>query len=192
MLLNMAPKFGNDDPLADEMAVCVLNLFWDECARHKSIRGDVFTGACSLLDGGVSYGRLTGALPDGRFAGEPLGNSIGPRPGADRSGLSAMLASVAKLPLEKGVGGTTLNVILTTKLLSNPALRESIAATIRAYLLEGGQMAQVTTANLEDLIDAQKYPERHGDLIVRIGGYSVQFVQLSKILQDEIISRYNA
>jgi len=190
MLLNKAPKFGNDDAEADEMAVRVLNLFWDECAKYTSIRGDVFTGACSLLGGGVSYGKFVGALPDGRFAGEPLGNSIGPRPGADKNGLSAMLSSVAKLPLEKGVGGTTLNVILTTKLLSNPALRERIAATIRSYLLKGGQMAQITTANREELIDAQKYPERHGDLIVRIGGFSVQFVQLNKPAQDEIISRY--
>lgn len=191
MLLNMAPKFGNDNPEADEMAVRVLNLFWDECGKYKSIRGDVYTGACSLLEGGIRYGKHTGALPDGRFAGEPLGNSMGPRPGADKSGVSAMLASVAKLPLEKGVGGTTLNVVLTTKLLSNPSLRQSIAATIKSYLMEGGQMAQVTTANLEDLLDAQKHPERHGDLIVRVGGFSIQFVQLGPEAQNEIISRYN-
>lgn len=173
------------------MAVRVLNLFWDECGKYKSIRGDVYTGACSLLEGGIRYGKHTGALPDGRFAGEPLGNSMGPRPGADKSGVSAMLASVAKLPLEKGVGGTTLNVVLTTKLLSNPSLRQSIAATIKSYLMEGGQMAQVTTANLEDLLDAQKHPERHGDLIVRVGGFSIQFVQLGPEAQNEIISRYN-
>ena len=191
MLLNMAPKFGNDDPEADAMAVRILNLFWDECGKYKSIRGDVYTGACSLLEGGIGFGRRTGALPDGRFAGEPLGNSIGPRPGADKSGVSAMLASVAKLPLEKGIGGTTLNVVLTTKLLSNPDLRESIGATMRNYLMNGGQMAQITTANVEDLKDAQKHPERHGDLIVRIGGFSIQFVQLGEDAQNEIISRYD-
>ncbi len=191
MLLNMAPKFGNDNFEADAMAVRVLDLFWDECGKYKSIRGDVYTGACSLLEGGIYYGKCTGALPDGRFKGEPLGNSIGPRPGADKNGVSAMLSSVAKLPLEKGVGGTTLNVILTTKLLSNPDLRENIAATMRAYLMNGGQMAQITTANLEDLLDAQEHPERHGDLIVRIGGFSIQFVQLEKDSQDEIISRYD-
>ena len=102
-----------------------------------------------------------------------------------------MLSSVAKLPLQKGVGGTTLNVVLTTKLLSNPALRENIAATMRTYLMNGGQMAQITTANLEDLLDAQEHPERHGDLIVRIGGFSIHFVQLDRGSQDEVISRYN-
>lgn len=191
MLLNMAPKFGNDDFEADAMAARVLDLFWSECGKYRSIRGDVYIGACSLLEGGIAYGKATGALPDGRFAGEPLGNSIGPRPGADKNGVSAMLASVAKLPLEKGVGGTTLNVVLTKKLLSNPALRERIAATMKAYLLNGGQMAQITTSNLEELKDAQVHPERHGNLIVRIGGFSIQFVQLQRDAQDEIISRYD-
>jgi len=190
MLLNMAPKFGNDDPEADAMAARVLNLFWDEIAKYKSIRGDVYTGACSLLEGGIGYGLVMGAMPDGRFAGEPLGNSIGPRPGADRKGVTAMLSSVAKLPLEKGVGGTTVNTILTTKLLSNPELRGSIAATVRSYLMNGGQMAQINTANLEDLLDAREHPERHGDLIVRVGGFSIQFVLLEKVSQDEVISRY--
>ncbi|MCI9141369.1 MAG: hypothetical protein HFH87_01950 [Lachnospiraceae bacterium] len=191
MLLNMAPKFGNDDREADAMAARVLDLFWSECGKYKSIRGDVYTGACSLLAGGIGFGKKTGALPDGRFAGEPLGNSIGPRPGADKNGVTAMLNSVARLPLEKGVGGTTLNVVLTTKLLSDPGLRTNVASTIRTYLLEGGQMAQITTANLEDLLDAREHPERHGDLIVRIGGFSVQFVQLDESAQNEIISRYN-
>lgn len=191
MLLNMSPKFGNDDEEADSMASRVLDLFWTECGKYRSVRGDVYTGACSLLAGGIAFGKMTGALPDGRFAGEPLGNSIGPRPGADHSGVSAMLTSVAKLPLEKGVGGTTLNVVLTTKLLSDPVLRENIAATMRTYLLSGGQMAQITTANLDDLLDAKLHPERHGDLMVRIGGFSIQFVQLDEDSQDEIISRYD-
>ncbi len=192
MLLNMAPKFGNDDDEADSMASRVLNCFWDEIGKYNSVRGDKFVGACSLLEGGIMYGGMTGALPDGRFAGEPLGNSIGPRPGADKNGVSAMLSSVAKLPLHKGVGGTTLNVVLTTKLLSNPSLRDSITATMKHYLMNGGQMAQITTANLEDLLDAKVHPERHGNLIVRIGGFSIQFVQLGEAAQDEIISRYSA
>lgn len=190
MLLHKAPKFGNDNDAADAMAARVLDMFWSEIGKYKSRRGDVFTGACSLLSGGIEYGKKTGALPDGRYAGEPLGNSIGPRPGADQKGLTAMLASVAKLPLEKGMGGTTLNVVLTTKLLSTPALQDSVGAVLYHYLMHGGQMAQVTTANLEDLQDAKVHPERHGDLIIRIGGFSVQFVILSDEEQDEVISRY--
>ena len=192
LLLNGAPKFGNDDPDADEMAARVLNTYWDEIAKYKSVRGGVYTGACSLLESGISYGRNTGALPDGRHKGEPLGNTMGPRPGADHNGVTAMLSSVSKLPLYKGVGGTTLNVILTTKMTSTPEQRANIAAVIKNYMASGGQMAQITTANLEDLIDAKAHPERHGDLIVRVGGYSIQFVQLGESTQDEIISRYAA
>lgn len=150
LLLNRAPKFGNDDPEADEMAARVLATFWDECRKHKSIRGDIYLGACSLLESGITFGHWTGALPDGRFAGEPLGNSIGPRPGADKSGLAAMLNSVSKLPLDKGVGGTTLNVLLPTKDLATEAYRSAVATVMLTYLKNGGQMAQITTANVEE------------------------------------------
>ena len=190
MLLNLAPKFGNDDPEADAMACRVLNTFWDEIAKYDTIRGGTYTGACSLLGGGVSYGAQMGAMADGRFAGEPLGNTMGPRPGADKNGLTAMLASVAKLPLEKGVGGTSLNIQLTQKLLSDEQRKDAIGSTIKHYMASGGQLAQITTANLDDLLDAKVHPERHGNLLVRVGGYSIQFVQLSATIQDEIISRY--
>ena len=192
ILLNRAPKFGNDNDEADSMAVRVLNTYWDEVGKYRSVRGGLYTGACSLLEGGISYGSSMGAMPDGRFAGEPLGNTMGPRPSADHEGVSAMLASVAKLPLHKGVGGTTLNVIFTTKMLSTPELRDNIAALVKTYMTTGGQMAQITTANVEDLKDAKVHPERHGNLIVRVGGYSIQFVQLDAETQDEIISRYTA
>ena len=190
MLLNLAPKFGNDNDEADAMACRVLNTFWDEIAKYRSVRGGPYTGACSLLSGGVTYGAEMGAMADGRFAGEPLGNTMGPRPGADRNGLTAMLASVAKLPLDKGVGGTTLNVLLSRKFLSDDQRKDAVAQTIKHYMRSGGQLAQITSANLEDLQDAKQHPERHGNLIVRVGGFSTQFVQLSGELQDEIISRY--
>ena len=190
LLLNGAPKFGNDDTEADEMAQRVLNTYWDEIAKYKSVRGGVYTGACSLLTNGIDYGRRMGAMPDGRHKGEPLGNTMGPRPGADHNGVTAMLSSVSKLPLYKGVGGTTLNVIFTTKMLATPEQRKNIAAVVKNYMATGGQMAQITTANLEDLKDAKEHPERHGDLIVRVGGYSTQFVQLDSRAQDEIISLY--
>ena len=190
MLLNLAPKFGNDNQQADAMACRVLNTFWDEIAKYRSIRGGQYTGACSLLRGGVLYGMKMGAFADGRFAGEPLGNSIGPRPGADTNGLTAMLSSVAKLPLEKGVGGTTLNVQINRRFLVDESRRLAIGQMIRHYMNSGGQLAQVTSADLNDLKDAKVHPERHGDLIVRVGGFSIQFVQLSEDIQNEIISRY--
>ena len=126
-----------------------------------------------------------------RRAGEPLGHTMGPRPGADHNGLTAMLNSVAKLPLHKGVGGTTLNVTATTKHMATAAQRANVAAVIKTFMNGGVQMAQINAACLEDLLDAREHPERHGDLIVRVGGYSIQFVQLNKKAQNEIISRYS-
>lgn len=189
-LLLHAPKFGNDDDYADSWCVRVLDDFWTEIGKYRSRRGGAFTGACSLLTAGRTYGKQTWALPDGRYAGEALSNTIGPREGNDRSGITALLNSVAKLPLQKGIGGTTLNVLLPKSLMQTDELRNDIGEMIRVYLTRGGQMAQITTADLDRMRDAQIHPENYGNLIVRVGGFSTEFVNLCKEDQDEIISRY--
>ncbi|MBP3348346.1 MAG: hypothetical protein J6L92_06255, partial [Clostridia bacterium] len=91
-----------------------------------------------------------------------------------------------------GVGGTTLNVVITKKMLATPEQRKNIAATMKAYLMNGGQLAQITTANLDELLDAREHPERHGNLIVRIGGYSIHFVEMMEHSQLEMIARYSS
>lgn len=186
-----APKFGNDNEIADKWAVRALELFWSEIRKYKSVRGGVYMGACSLLGGGIAYGRTTWALPDGHRRGDPLGNSMGPRPGADTHGLTAMLKSVSKLPLKLGLGGTTLNALVPCSESDSEEKRAKIAALFRAYLENGGQMAQITTASLEEMQDARLHPELHGNLIVRVGGYSAKFVQESDGVQREIMSRYS-
>ena len=190
-ILLSAPKFGNDEELPDRWCTEILDFFWSEVGKYKSRRGDVFTGACSLLESGIAFGALVGALPDGRYAGEPLSNTIGPREGNDKNGVTAMLNSVKKLPLNKGVGGTTLNVLLPMGALKTAEEREKIALVINEFLKGGGQLAQITSADLEQLKDAQIHPECHKDLIVRIGGFSIEFVQLSRETQNEVISRYS-
>ncbi len=189
MLLS-APKYGNNDDGADEMAARVLEQFWREIGKYKSIRGDVFTGACSLLEGGISYGNGTWALPDGRREREALGNTIGPRTGSDKNGLTAMLSSVARMPLKLGVGGTTCNVLIPTTMTATEEMRENIISLMKTFSETGGQLAQITTAPLEDMKDAQIHPEAHEDLIVRVGGFSMKFIEFSKETQDEFIKRY--
>ena len=189
MLLS-APKYGNNDDGADEMAARVLGQFWREIGKYKSRRGDVFTGACSLLGGGVAYGKETWAMADGRRAGDPLGNTIGPRTGSDKNGLTAMLSSVAKMPLDLGVGGSTCNVLIPTTLTATEEMREDIIALMKTFAETGGQLAQITTAPLEDMKDAQIHPENHEDLIVRIGGFSMKFIEFDREDQDEFIMRY--
>ncbi len=191
-MLLAVPKFGNNDEGADEISVKVLDMFWTEIGKYKSVRGDAFTGACSLLEGGIGYGKDTWALPDGRHTGEPLGNTIGPRTGSDKHGLTAMLSSVAKLPLRKGVGGTTCNVLIPTDMTKTPELRDSIAALMKTFCIMGGQLAQITTASKEDMIDAQIHPEAHEDLIVRVGGFSMRFIEFDTETQNEFIMRYGA
>ncbi len=185
-----APKFGNDDDTADKWAVRVLEMFWGELGRHRSVRGGKFMGACSLQSGGNTFGQPTLALPDGHVLGQSLGNTIGPRSGADKSGLTAMLKSVMKLPLHLGLGGTSLNVTIPVTENASEEQRAKISRLVRTYLKCGGQMAQVTTAKLEDLLDAMVNPTAHYDLIVRVGGYSAKFVDLMPTSKVEMISRY--
>ena len=190
LLLN-APKYGNDDPLADGYMARILDAFWTEIGKYRSVRGGVFTGACSLLEAGIGYGKCTWAMPDGRHKGEELGNTIGPRTGADKEGLTAMLNSVEKLPLKKGIGGATVNVLIPTDITKTPEEREKIEALMTAYMMNGGQMAQLTTANREDMIDAKTHPERHENLIVRVGGFSTRFIEMGNSAQNEVIKRYS-
>lgn len=185
-----APKFGNDDAFADDWCRRVTQQFWTEIGKYRSRRGGKFTGACSLLTKGIAWGKVTWALPDGRNYGEPLGNTIGPREGNDTNGVTAMLRSVSKLPLELGVGGTTVNVLLPKSQLQNDKVQTDVAAMMTAFLLSGGQLAQITTADLQEMKDAQKEPEKHGNLIVRVGGFSIHFTDLETSTQNEIISRY--
>ena len=191
MLLGV-PKYGNNDEGADEMSARVLEMYWTEIGKYTSRRGQPFTGACSLLEGGVFYGANTWALPDGRHKGEPLGNTIGPRTGSDRDGLTAMLSSVAKMPLKLGVGGSGCNVLIPTAMTKTYEMRRNIASLMKTFLKMGGQLAQITTASVEDMKDAQIHPEAHEDLIVRVGGFSMKFIEFDRYSQDEFIMRYGA
>jgi formate C-acetyltransferase len=131
----------------------------------------------------------TAALPDGRRAGEPLGNTVGARTGMDRSGPTAMLRSVASMPLRLAIGGPSCNLRLSARLLADPEQRMKIVAMIRGYFLEGGIMAQITPVDTDTLRKARETPEHYADLIVRVGGYSAKFVELAPEVQDEIVSR---
>ncbi len=185
-----APKFGNDDDRVDKWAARILEMFWGDLGNYRSIRGGAYMGACSLQGGGRGFGYETWALPDGHRRGDPMGNTIGPRPGADKKGLTAMLKSIMKLPLHLGVGGTTVNTCIPVNTNSSDEQRDKIKSIVRAYVAGGGLQAQITTATLEDLLDAKVNPEAHQDLIVRVGGFSQQFIYLVPESQDEMISRY--
>ena len=190
-VLNELPHFGNDDSEADDLAAQVIETFAAIIKRRKPFRGGEYI--LGTTAGGenmhVEFGRVTGATPDGRRAGESLADSIGPAHGRDRRGVTAMLNSVAKLPHRLLPTAVTLNVKLDPTLLKTEEGVEKVAALIQAHFQSGGQQLQFNLVDREMLLDAKRNPERHSDLMVRVAGYCAPFTSLWDDLQDEIIAR---
>jgi formate C-acetyltransferase len=137
----------------------------------------------------IEFGRVTGATPDGRQDHDPLADSLGAAQGRDRQGVTALLNSVAKLPHDLLPTATSLNVKLDPKLLATEAGIDQIAALIEGHFSSGGQQFQFNLVDRETLLEAKRSPEKHGDLMVRVCGYSALFTSLWPDLQDEIIAR---
>jgi formate C-acetyltransferase len=186
-----APQFGQDDARADGHAKRALALVLDEVDR-ASCRGsadEVMFFCCLETDmRHIHFGREIGATPDGRRAGEPISENTSPSPGAAVKGLTAMLRSVAKLPLQRIHSGA-LNVRLRPRWFEGEAGLTRLAGMLRTYFDLGGLQVQLSFADVETLREAQCCPERHRDLMVRITGYSAAFVDMTREAQDEIIRR---
>jgi pyruvate-formate lyase len=189
--LGKAPSFGNDTDDVDALAALIITRLDAIFKQHEPYRG-----GCYILGstaGGenmhVEFGRVTGATPDGRRDGETMADSIGSAQGRDRHGVTALLNSVAKLPHDLLPTATTLNVKLDPKLLETEDGVALIEQLIRAHFLAGGQHFQVNWVDRDTLLDARAHPERHQNLMVRVAGYSAQFLSLWDDLQEEIISR---
>ena len=184
-----APKFGNDDPAVDDLATDLIGFAWTAMRRHAAPRDGVFVPA--TIPWGLCYyfGKTTPATPDGRRAGEPLSDSIGAMPGCDTHGPTALLRSVAKLPLHLAVATPVLNLRVQRDLLASAAGLKLYAALIRSYFALGGMHLQISLLDSAAMKAAQHDPEKHRDLIVRIGGYSEYFVNLDPVFQDTIIKR---
>lgn len=190
-ILNQFPHFGNNDDEVDEVARQVIDTFNGIIKRRKPFRGGEYI--LGTLAGGenmhIEFGRITGATPDGRKSGSPLADSIGASQGRDRKGITSMLNSVAKLPHRILPTATTLNVKLDPKLLETEDGIEKVALLIRGHYMSGGQQMQFNFYSREMLIDAKEHPEKYGDFMVRVAGYSAPFVSLWDDMQDEIIER---
>ena len=190
-LYQQFPHFGNDDDEVDHVAARVIETFAAIMKRHTPFRGGEYI--LGTTAGGenmhIEFGRVTGATPDGRQDAAPLADSLGAAQGRDRRGVTALLNSVAKLPHALLPTATTLNVKLDPKLVDGPAGIEKIAALIEGHFLAGGQQCQFNLVNREMLLEAQRCPEQHADLMVRVAGYSAPFTSLWGDLQEEIIAR---
>ena len=183
------PKYGNDDPYVDQIAVKIANFFYHEIHGHKDIFGAPFTTAFMGISNYIPMGRVLGATPCGRKCGEPSSEGVSPYVGSDTSTPLAAMRSAAKLNQEVHSGGTLLNLRLNQELVSTKRGQANLGATIQNFFSLGAFHVQFNTLSSKVLRAAQEKPEDYRDLLVRVAGYSTQFVNLSKSLQDAIIAR---
>jgi formate C-acetyltransferase len=187
-LLDATPKYGNDDDRADDLVRRVFESYWTAIDGRPNVRGgahrvDMLPTTCH-----VYFGRVTGALPDGKRAAETVSEGISPVQGADRKGPTAALNSAAKFDHVK-TGGTLLNQKLTPRVLADEDGLMNLVHLVRGYFSRDTHHIQFNVVTRETLLDAQRHPEKHRDLIVRVAGYSDYFANLTPELQDEIIRR---
>jgi pyruvate formate-lyase/glycerol dehydratase family glycyl radical enzyme len=184
-----APKYGNDDDYADKWAVRISNAWMDAYEKHRTSHGGIFVGGFFSMANYVPMGGETWATPEGRKQGEPLSSGMDPVNGADLLGPTKTHKSAAKIDTLRTTNGITFNCKFPTAAVSSEREIAKWADLLRTYMLLGGQSVQYTVVNGEALKDAQKHPEQYKDLIVRTGGYSAFFVDLTKEIQDTIITR---
>ena len=187
-LLNRTPKYGNDDDYPDEIMKAVFESYFEAVDGRPNTKGGRYRINLLPTTVHVYFGKLVGATPDGRRAGEPLSEGISPVQGADRKGPTAIIKSAAKIDHAR-TGGTLLNQKFTPQLLADEEGLGKLASLIRTYFRLDGHHIQFNVVNSEMLRDAQRHPEKYRDLIVRVAGYSDYFVDLNVELQNEIIKR---
>jgi pyruvate formate-lyase/glycerol dehydratase family glycyl radical enzyme len=187
-LLNRTPKYGNDDDYADAIMKTVFEAYYFAVDGRPNTKGGCYRINLLPTTVHVYFGKLVGATPDGRRAGEPLSEGVSPVQGADRKGPTAVIKSAAKIDHAR-TGGTLLNQKFTPQLLADEEGLDKLASLIRTYFRLDGHHIQFNVVSSEMLRDAQKHPEKYRDLIVRVAGYSDYFVDLNEELQDEIIMR---
>lgn len=196
MLIEDAPKYGNDDDSVDQLVVEAYEPYLDEITKYPNTRfgrgpiGGIRYGGTSSISANVGQGMGTKATPDGRKAFEPLAEGCSPAHNCDKHGPTAVFKSVSKLPTKKITGGVLLNQKMTPQMISTEENKAKLEMLIRAFFNRlHGYHVQYNIVSRETLIDAQNHPENHKDLIVRVAGYSAFFNVLSRKTQDDIIGR---
>ena len=184
-----APKYGNDDDRVDGIAREVANHFYDEIHQYHDIFGSPFLTAFMGISNYIPMGRVLGATPDGRCAGEPSSEGVSPYVGTDVSTPLAAMRSAAKLNQDVHSGGTLLNLRLDHNLVATKRGQANLGAMIQTLFAMGAFHVQFNCVSSEVLRAAQKKPDNYRDLLVRVAGYSTQFVNLSRSMQDAIIAR---
>ena len=187
------PKYGNDDPRADEIAVWLLKTFMTKIKKHHTYRHSEPTTSILTITSNVVYGKATGALPDGRRAFTPFAPGANPAYGAEQNGLLASLNSVAKLPYEYALDGISNTQTISPNALghSEEERKENLVHVLDGYFDQGAHHLNVNVFGLDKLKDAMEHPEKpeYANFTIRVSGYAVKFIDLTREQQMDVIAR---
>ena len=187
------PRYGNDDDRADEIGVWLLGTFMDKIKRHHTYRRSEPTTSILTITSNVVYGKATGSMPDGRKAGEPLSPGANPSYGAEQNGLLASLNSLTKLPYEWALDGISNTQTINPGALGNEEGErvDNLVQVMDGYFDQGAHHLNVNVFGKEKLIDAMEHPEKeeYANFTIRVSGYAVKFIDLTKEQQMDVIAR---
>lgn len=189
-VLKTAPKFGNDDPYVDSIMKDLSDHWFAYLKTKHTFRGGTFAGGCSTFSRAANNGRVCPALPNGHRRGDPMfADCIGAVPGQDVCGPTAAVKSALTYDQTEVTSGFVFQLRFDKAVFGTEKGMASFIHLAKAYFAGGGQQLSVNVLSADELKEAQKHPERYGDLIVRVGGYSDYFVRLPRDLQDNVIAR---
>jgi formate C-acetyltransferase len=189
ILIHKVPKYGNDIPEVDLLVKLATDLYFDALAEFETYRGGPFVGSLLPVASYVAFGLTTGATPDGRKAKERLADGISPSTGMDVNGPTAVFKSVCRIDHRRCPNGVIFNQKISPTVISTPAGMKKFVELIRTYVKMGGGHIQFNIVSADTLRDAQRNPEKHRGLVVRVAGYSAFFHEIHRDVQDSIIAR---